>query len=246
MEQPSAPIWVRDSVVHGIPTGGAVFMPSMRKQSLSRMVPYLQKTQANVEPTTLMFGTASMAVAACSAISRHSFKQWRRCRLKRVALAQQMSNTTRFGRIDILDKHADSLEKTQGKLSPRQNPVRKDTFKEALEDAWKQDVEAHHWGTKESNQELSRSHRELLPDEQQLRRQIRWQRVINEDYLNDIMVHIRNRRCPLERLHSQLEHFETRNAELELRLQNSRKRKQKLDEAAQLILQETEALLGRT
>lgn len=180
-------------------------MPVMSKQSFLRMLPHLQK-QAGTEPTCLMFGIASAVAATFQAAARRSFKQRHRCRLKRVPLAQQMSNTSPAG---------------QTPFKSWQDRWKAVLLEDLLNQSEAVEVPVSPWPGKDSSHKLSRNDKEQHADEQELRRLISRQRVTNKDYLNQVMVHISNRRSPLEKLRLELEQFEARNAALTERLQKN-------------------------
>jgi len=218
-------------LVHGPPKG--VLMPVVHKQRNPPLaMPDLQEL-VNVGHTGLMFGAASTAAATCSAWRSFKRQQCRR-RLNRVAVAQQMSDTSLPNRRCLWDHPAGAVEKQHGKLFREQHTrgLQK-KWRDLLQELQNQSAQTHVCRSK-NLQRLNSYNSEHIA-ERELLRLIARQRVITQDYLNQVKEHISKRSCPLEQLHREIECAESRNAALLERLKEAEERKQRLDNTAQVL-----------
>jgi len=186
----------------------------------------------SVERTSQMLGAASMAAATCSA--RRSFKQQRRRLLKRVTLAEQISDTSLPNGGYLWDHCVDATHKQHGKpFREQQVRVWQKKWKEFLQELRNQSVQTSIRRSRNLTW-LSRCNSQHVA-ERELPRLIARQCVITEDYLNQVKKHVFNRSCPLEQLHMEIERAESRNAALLERLKKAEECKQRQDKAAQIL-----------
>lgn len=181
-----------------------------------------------------------MAGIACSA--RRSFRQRHQLPRSNVAVAQQLSNSSLPGRIDLRDHSAETVQKQYGTRFREQQTL-------ALQEEWREFLRelrcrgAQTAGCHGTNfQFRSSDSSERTADGDLLRRQITRQRLNTKDYISQVVEHISNRVCPLEQLHREIERAESRNSALLVRLQTAEERKQRLDKRAQILTDKHDAL----
>lgn len=216
-------------------------MPVVHKQSSSPFVMPVLQELVSVERTGLMFGAAYAAAATCSAW-RYLKQQRRRRPLNRVAVAQQMSDTSLPSRRYVWDQRADAVQKQHGKRF-RGQQIR------AVQESWRHFLQELRTLSAQTSVCCGKSFQWLSNNNSKhfAEREVLWliarQRAITKDYLDQVAMHVSNRSCVLEQLHVELERAASRNAALLERLKRAEERKQILDKTAQVLIDDHDELL---
>lgn len=220
---------------HGL-RGGVI----MQQRSPPFAMPDLKKESASIGCTGLLLGVATAAAATCSAW--HSRRQKRQRPRNRVVVAQQMTDVSRLGRRFSWD-HAKGTQRHARHIYQRSES------EALLKEDWRDFLrELQSWGTQTSScrsknfQRLSSDSSEHMA-ERELMQQIARQRVIKEDYLNQVTQHLSNRSCPLEQLRREIACAQSRNTALAVRLMEAQEGKCRLDKKAQVLMNERDVLL---